>query len=96
MHEDSVEMLLLRHYGPLSPAPVELEQHLAASVHRQAQEEIEPERPAIRQRRLSRRQMMKLVMTGSVGLGMIGLSLDALHQAEASLSSQHIHAYALS
>lgn len=96
MHNDSIETLLLRHYGSTAPAPVGLEQRLVASVRHEAEERREQERVAtrLRERRLSRRRVIGLVGLGTAGLGLLSVGVESLHMLEASLLGQdNRHAY---
>ena len=90
MRNDSIETLLLRHYGSAAPAPVDLEARLLASVQAQAAEVSARERAASawRERRVSRRRVLRLVALGSAGLGVVGIGLEGLRQVEASLLGQ--------
>ena len=87
MRNDSIETLLLRHYGSAAPAPVDLEARLLASVQEQAAEVSARERTASawRERRVSRPRVLRLVAIGSAGLGVLGIGLDGLRQVEANL-----------
>jgi hypothetical protein len=80
MYNDSVETLLLRHYGPDGPTPVALEQRLINSVRQDAMSQQEQERATIRvlKHSMNRRRAMKLVAVGSGGLGLIAASLEVL------------------
>jgi len=87
MRNDSIETLLLRHYGSTAPAPVDLEARLLVSVQEQAAEMNARERTASawRERRVSRRRVLRLVAFGSAGLGVLGIGLEGLRQVEANL-----------
>ena len=87
MRNDSIETLLLRHYGSAAPAPADLEARLLASVQQQAAEASARERTASawRERRVSRRRVLRLVAFGSAGLGVLSIGLEGLHQVEANL-----------
>lgn len=87
MGNDSIETLLLRHYGSAAPAPVDLEARVLASVQEQAAEMSARERTASawRERPVSRRRVLRLVALGSAGLGVLGIGLDGLRQVEANL-----------
>jgi hypothetical protein len=87
MRNDSIETLLLRHYGSAAPAPVDLEARLLASIQQQAAEVSTHERMASawRERRVSRRRVLRLVAFGSAGLGVLSIGLEGLRQVEASL-----------
>jgi hypothetical protein len=87
MRDDSIETLLLRHYGSTAPAPVDLEARLLASVQQQAATTIAQERAASvwSERRVSRRRVLRLVAFSSAGLGVLSVGLEGLRQVEASL-----------
>ena len=87
MRNDSIETLLLRHYGSDAPVPVDLEARLLASVQEQATEISAHERAASawRERPVSRRRVLRLVAFSSAGLGVLGVGLEGLRQVEASL-----------
>jgi hypothetical protein len=90
MHNDSIETLVLRHYGSAAPAPDGLETSLLAAV-RQEQQALEQRRHTAdvwHQRRISRRRVLRLVAFGSAGLGVVGVGLDGLRRIEASLLGQ--------
>ena len=76
MQNDSIETLLLRHYGSTAQAPVYLEEHLRTSVRREAAEMRRRERNTtyLSQRRFSRRQVIRLV----VGLGTLSVGVESL------------------
>lgn len=81
MQNDSIDTLLLRHYGSAAPAPVNLEQQLSASVRREsaaarAQQEASNK---WNQRRVSRRQVLQLMTFSSAGLGVLAVGINALH-----------------
>lgn len=97
MQDDSLETLLLRHYGPLAEAPTNLEQRLSASVRREAAL-LEKQEAAVRiwhKRRLNRRDAMRLVAAGAAGAGALGFGLECLRVFEAGLLGQDTqqHAY---
>ena len=87
MRDDSIETLLLRHYGSTAPAPVDLETRLLASVQTQAAEMSAREctASAWRERPVSRRRVLRLVAFTSAGLGVLGIGLEGLRQVEANL-----------
>jgi hypothetical protein len=90
MRNDSIETLVLRHYGSAAPAPDDLEAVALASV---CQEARELERrthvaAAWRERPISRRHVLRLVAFGSAGLGVVGVGLDGLRRVEAALLGQ--------
>ena len=83
MYNDSIDTLLLRHYGPHGPAPDALEQRIVNSVRQEARTQQQQERTAIRvlKHRMSRRRAMTLVAIGSGGLGLLTASLEVLDTA---------------
>ena len=87
MRNDSIETLLLRHYGSAASAPVDLEARLLASVQQQAAEISASERTvnAWRERPVSRRRVLRLVAFSSAGLSVLSIGLEGLRQVEASL-----------
>jgi len=87
MRNDSIETLLLRHYGSAAPAPVDLEARVLASVQQQAAEISARGRTASawRERPVSRRRVLRLVAFGSAGLGVLSIGLEGLRQVEANL-----------
>ena len=92
MYNDSIETLLLRHYGNTAPAPPMLEQQLIASTRREAAEMRQQQNVAshIRQRRVSRRKAVRLVAIGSAGLGVLSIGLEGLRLVEAALLGQDV------
>ncbi len=90
MQKDSLETLLLRHYGNTAPTPASLQERLLTSVRHEAEESRHQQRVAahLRERRLSRRQAVKLVAIGSAGLGILSLGLESLQMFDASLTGQ--------
>ncbi|GCE19599.1 hypothetical protein [Dictyobacter kobayashii] len=87
MYNDSIETLLLRHYGSNGPEPEALEQRLCASVHQEAQE-IQQRQTAARricEQRISRRRAVQLVALSSAGLGLLSTGVASV---QSILSSQ--------
>jgi len=80
MYNDSVETLLLRHYGYDGPTPEALEQRLIDSVRQDAMTQQQEQSAVLRvlRHRVSRRRVMMLVAVGSGGLGLVAASLEAL------------------
>ena len=87
MRNDSIDTLILRHYGSSAPAPADLETRLLAAVQEQAAETNTRARTASawRERPVSRRRVLRLVAFGSAGLGVLSVGLEGLRQVEASL-----------
>jgi hypothetical protein len=87
MRNDSLETLLLRHYGSAAPTPVDLEARLLASVQQQTADINARERTtsAWRERRVSRRRVLRLVAFSGAGLSVLSIGLEGLRQVEASL-----------
>lgn len=90
MRNDSIDTILLRHYGSAAPAPVDLEARLLASARQEAVEMSERERMVAtwRERPVSRRRVLRLVAFGSVGVGVLSIGLEGLRHIEASLIGQ--------
>jgi hypothetical protein len=93
MQNDSIETLLLRHYGSTAQAPAQLEEQLRTSVRRKTAAMRKKEREAayLMQRRFSRRQVMRLV----VGLGTLSVGVEGLRALETALPALKVaqHAY---
>jgi hypothetical protein len=97
MRNDSIETLLLRHYGSAASAPVGLEARVLASVQQQAAEISANERTASAwgERPVSRRRVLRLVAFSSASLGILSIGFEGLRQVEASLTGHDTskHAY---
>ncbi len=80
MQNDSIDTLLLRHYGSAAPAPVDLEQRLSALVRQETAEAQTRQQASSRwnQRRVSRRQVLQLVKFSGAGLGALAIGANAL------------------
>jgi hypothetical protein len=79
MYNDSIESLLLRHYGHDGPAPDALEQRLINSVRQDAKtQQQEQARIQALKYRMSRRRAVKLVAVGSGGLSLLAAGLEML------------------
>jgi hypothetical protein len=92
MRNDSIETLLLRHYGSAAQAPIDLEEKLCSSV-RMETVELEKEQQLItrlRERRVSRRHAVRLVAIGAAGLGGLSLALEGVRMVEAALIGQDV------
>lgn len=84
MYNDSLDTLLLRHYGPTAPTPVSLEQRLLNSVRQEAMTQPQKEASSLSRvltYRMNRRRAMKFVFLGSAGLGVLGAGLEVLDAA---------------
>ncbi len=92
MRNDSIETLLLRHYGHAAPVPVGLEERLCASVRREAEELHQQKQVAthLRHQRVSRRRAMALVAMSTAGLGVLSVGLEGLQMLEAALMGQDV------
>jgi hypothetical protein len=77
MYNDSIETLLLRHYGDTAPTPTALEQRITVSVHQLADERRQQERLTrnLRENRISRRRAIQLVAISSAGLSLLSTGL---------------------
>jgi hypothetical protein len=92
MHNDTIETLLLRHYGSTAQAPLDLENALCASI-RLEEEELEKEQQFItrlRERRISRRHAVRIVAIGAAGLGGLSIALEGVRMIEAALLGQDV------
>jgi len=80
MRNDSIETLLLRHYGSSAPAPVDLEQKLSATVRQEVAEAQARQQVANawQQRRVSRRRILQLVTFSGAGLSVLAVGLNTL------------------
>ena len=84
MRNDSIETLLLRHYGSSAPAPVDLEKQLSSLVRQEAaaaQAQAQARQRAVstwQERRVSRRKILQLVTFSGAGLGILAVGLNTL------------------
>lgn len=92
MRNDSIETLLLRHYGSMAQTPIGLEDKLVASVRCEAAELVERQQAAarLRERRVSRRHAVRLVAIGTAGLGGLSIALEGVRLLEAALVGQDV------
>ena len=91
MRNDTIETLLLRHYGSTAQAPIDLEDTLLASI-RLEEVELEKEQQLItrlRERRISRRHAVRIV-TIEAGLEGLSLAFEGVRMIEAALIGQDI------
>jgi hypothetical protein len=91
MENNSIETLLLRHYGDAACVPAGLEERLLAALRHETQESRKARLAAARlqQRRVSRRQAVRLVARGAsrTGLDLLNTGLEGLRALEVTLSS---------
>jgi hypothetical protein len=87
---DSIESLVQRHYGSIARTPAELEQRLHTSVRDKAATLQRQQLVATRisERRMSRRQVVRLVALGTAGLGILNIGLEGLQAFEDALVGQ--------
>ena len=80
MRNDSIETLLLRHYGSSAPAPVDLEQQLSALVRQESAAVQSRQQVANnwQERRISRRRVLQLVTFSGAGLSVLAVGLNTL------------------
>ncbi len=80
MYNNSIETLLLRHYGESAAVPTHLEQRITVSVHQMADDRREQQLLArnLRENRISRRRAIQLVALGSAGLGLLSAGLASV------------------
>ncbi len=80
MYNNSIETLLLRHYGDTAPVPTTLEQRITVSVHQMADDRRQQQILArnLRENRISRRRAIQLVALGSAGLGLLSASIASV------------------
>jgi len=73
MYNDSIETLLLRHYGHTAPTLPLLEQRIITSVRHEAvlRQQQEYTAARIRAYRISRRRVFNLVAISSAGIGIL-------------------------
>jgi len=90
MHNDSIETLLLRHYGRTAPSPAGLEQQLVASLrHQEADQRWQQGMTnRLRTQRISRRRAVRFVALTSVGAGLLSVSIESLRMVESALVGQ--------
>lgn len=92
MHNNSIETLLLRHYGDDAPTPPQLEPRLTATLQNEMRErERQESRVAqIRAYKVSRRRAVQLVALSSAGLSILSAGLEGLQMIENNLISQDV------
>ncbi len=97
MQNDTLETLLLRHYGDVAPAPHGLEAQLQVSLQQQVYETQLQQRQLAQfeTRRFSRRRAVALVALGTAGVGFLSATLEGLQVLEAALVGQDVSQNAL-
>src|ERR671925_1270075 len=92
MRNDSIDTLLLRHYGSTAPAPTGLEERLHASIRREAAEMRRQQHAAthLRAQHIGRRRAIRLVALGAAGAGALSIALESLQMLEAGLLGQDV------
>lgn len=92
MESNSIETLVLRHYGNTVPTPIGLEEKISASIRHEAKEvrKLEVAVTRLQQKRVSRRQAARLVVkgAGNAGMGLLCFGLEGLQMLETVLVSQ--------
>jgi len=83
MHHDSIDTLLLRHYGSEAPVPDGLEQHLCVALRREHYAAT-----YLRAQRVGRRRAVHLVALGAAGASALGIGMECLQMLEATLLGQ--------
>lgn len=91
MHNDTIETLLLRHFGSTAQTPNDLEDALCTSI-RSAEAELKKEQQHIsrlRERRISRRRAVR-ILTIEAGMEGLSIALEGARMIEAALTGQDI------
>jgi hypothetical protein len=88
MRNDSIETLLLRHYGSTAAAPPHLEEHLSAIVRQEVSIEQVRQQPVQRwgERRVSRRRLLQLMTFSGASAGILAVGVTTLQER---FGSQH-------
>lgn len=98
MRNDSIDTLLLRHYGSTAPAPVDLEQQISALIRAEAATVQARQQAASNwnQRRVSRRRVLQLVTFSGAGLGaLVAAGASTLQSTLAAPRATRQPAYSL-
>jgi hypothetical protein len=92
MRNDSIETLLLRHYGNAAQTPIDLEEKLCASIQMEEEEQDKEQQviARLRERRVSRRHAVRLVAIGAAGLGGLSMALEGVRMLEAAMIGQDV------
>ena len=90
MYNDSIETLLLRHYGSTAPTPPAWSSNWLPRYAQESGAMQRQERLAMRMRtqRVSRRKVVRWVAIGSAGVGLLSAGLESLHILEASFTGE--------
>jgi len=83
MQNDSIDTLLLRHYGSSAPVPDRLEQHLRAALRQEQYAAA-----YLRAQCVGRRRAVHIVALGAAGASVLGIGMDCLQMLETSLLGQ--------
>lgn len=81
MRNDSLETLLLRHYGSQAPVPVDLEQRITTLLRQEERAALQARQEATytwQQRRVSRRRLLQLVTLSGAGVSALAIGLNSL------------------
>jgi len=91
MRNDTIETLLLRHYGSTAPTPVDLQDSLSASIQLEAAalEKEQQLMARLRERRISRRHAVRIV-TIDASLEGLSLALEGVRAIEAALKGKDV------
>lgn len=95
MNNDSIDALLQRHYGAAAPVPDDLNERLLASLrHSAALIQRQQQTSRLSQRRMNRREALRLVFrgAGNASIGLLSAGLDGLQKLEVTLNSQDVPA----
>jgi hypothetical protein len=90
MHKDSIETLLLRHYGCNAQVPEALDDLLCASVQAEAEEMLKQQKSIAywQQGRVSRRKAVKLVAMSATGLSVLSIGMESLQSLGSAIMGQ--------
>jgi hypothetical protein len=90
MRNDTIETLLLRHYGSTAQTPTDLEDRLRSSIRLEEVELVKEQLliTRLKERRVSRRHAVRLVAIGAAGLGGLSLALEGVRLIEEAFTGQ--------
>ena len=91
MRNDTIETLLLRHYGSTAQTPVDLQDSLSASIQLKAAEREQEQQlmTRLQERRISRRRAVRL-FTIDAGIEGLSLALEGVKVIEAAFKGQDV------